>query len=161
MNNYKIASYNLDLSLNRIISCATLSLFSVLYAKKVGLIMYMVMLVLDNPDQLDDVLTALQDAGIHGVTISDSTGAHRRQLKRVGRRYLMTFGLPTDYQEKEGHYTLFTIVPDETMIETYVKAVESITGNLDDPHTGVVSAWPITYFKGVRLDDDTESEGVN
>ena len=48
--------------------------------------MFMVMLVLDNPDQLDDVLTALQDAGIRGVTISDSTGAHRRQMKRVGRR---------------------------------------------------------------------------
>lgn len=119
----------------------------------------MIMLVLDKPDQLDDVLTALQDAGIHGVTISDSTGAHRRQVKRVGRRYLMTFGLPTDYQEKEGHYTLFTIVPEEAMIETYVQAVESVTGNLDEPHTGVVSAWPITYIKGVRLTADDESEG--
>lgn len=121
--------------------------------------MYMVMLVLDNPDQLDDVLTALQDAGIQGVTISDSTGAHRRQLKRIGRRYLMTFGLPTDYQEKEGHYTLFTIVPDSAMLETYVQAVETVIGDLDEPHTGVVAAWPISYVKGVRLDDDSESEG--
>ena len=39
--------------------------------------MYMIVLVLDNPDQLDKVLEAWMEAGVRGITVLDSTGVHR------------------------------------------------------------------------------------
>jgi hypothetical protein len=114
--------------------------------------MFMVMFVLNNPHQLDDVLTAMHAIGIDGVTISDSTGAHRRHLKRVGHRYLMKFGMPTEIEEQEGHFTLWTIVPTQEAVNACLAAAETVIGDFADPDTGVFAAWPVAFTKGVRFD---------
>jgi hypothetical protein len=109
--------------------------------------MYMVMLVLDNPQQLDDVLQAWQDIGIDGATITESTGAYRRNVKRVGGRYFMGLAQPTSIGE--GHYTLFVIVPTEQRAQECLAAAETVTGDLDGPNTGVFAAWQLDIVKGV------------
>ena len=44
--------------------------------------MHMILLVLNNPGDLDDVLDAWENAGVSGITILPSTGlASRRQLR--------------------------------------------------------------------------------
>jgi nitrogen regulatory protein PII len=109
--------------------------------------MYMVMLVLDNPQQLDDVLQAWQDVGITGATIAESTGAHRRNVKRIGGRYFMGLAQPTAIEE--GHYTLFVIVSNEQQVKGCLAAAEGVTGNLDEPNTGIFAAWQLDMVKGV------------
>ncbi len=63
--------------------------------------MYMIMLVLDNPDQLDQVLEAWERLGIRGATIVESTGIQRLRRKNVPMRYL--FQAP--HLTEEGHLT--------------------------------------------------------
>ncbi|MCE1253227.1 MAG: hypothetical protein LWX83_06710 [Anaerolineae bacterium] len=107
--------------------------------------MYMIMLVLDDADYLDDVLEAWSNLGISGATIIESSGLHRRHPKRIPMRY--TYGESTG--DEEGNLTLFVIVADEKTSRDCLEAVEKIVGNLDDPNTGVFAAWPLTITKGV------------
>jgi len=111
--------------------------------------MQMVMLVLDNPDRLDEVLDAWRALGVSGVTIIESSGLYRRrEPKRVGARYAFGMGLGAQNVEV-GHYTLFVIVPDTATVQGCLEAVESIVGDLSQPNTGVFTAWELPFVKGV------------
>jgi len=107
--------------------------------------MYMIMLVLDDPGELDDILEAWAGVGITGATIIESTGMHRRASLRIPMRY--TFS-DTSMQER-GNYSLFVIVPGEKLVQACLAATEEVIGDLNDPNTGVFSAWPLAVVKGV------------
>ncbi len=110
--------------------------------------MHMIMLVLDDPNRLDEVLEAWRSAGVSGVTIMETIGACRRATRRVTGRYL--FGLPSLVESAErSQYTLFAVVPDRRSIELCLEASEGIVGDLDDPNTGVFAAWELSLAKGV------------
>ncbi|MEZ0397258.1 MAG: hypothetical protein ABWK53_12625 [Anaerolineales bacterium] len=107
--------------------------------------MFMVLLVLNNPDQLEAVLQAWEQAGIRGATIIESTGIHRRLKRLIPMRYLFQ----TQGGEEEGHLTLLAIVENQNQVEACLQATESVTGDLDGPQTGVFAAWPLTMVKGL------------
>ena len=107
--------------------------------------MYMIMLVLDNPDLLEQVLEAWENAGIRGATIVESTGIQRLRRKSVPMRYL--FQTPTVVEE--GHLTLFVIVQGEQLVQDCLRATEQIVTDLDGPNTGVFAAWPLAFVRGV------------
>lgn len=111
--------------------------------------MQMVMFVLDDPDRLDDVLDAWRGVGVSGVTILETSGLYRRTRPRaLGARY--AFGLdPARGGIEVGNYTLLAIVPDEAAVRACLEAAESVVGNLDDSHTGVIAAWDLGLVKGV------------
>lgn len=117
--------------------------------------MYMVFLVLDDPARLDAVLQAWEEAGINGATIVESTGFRRRRKGegRVPTRY--TFGHTSGFTE-EGHYTFFIVVPDEATARLCLEATEKVVGDLNEPNTGILAAWPLSFIKG--LPDDSSGE---
>jgi hypothetical protein len=114
-----------------------------------GKMMFMIMLVLDNPDLLDEVLKAWENIGIRGATILESTGIQRLRRKNIHMRYLFQ----TPHLIEEGHLTLFVIVEGEQMIKDCLKATEQIVTDLDAPNTGVFAAWPLAYVRGVPLQE--------
>lgn len=106
--------------------------------------MYMIMLVLDNPDHLDEVLEAWERTGIRGATIIESIGIQRLRHKNIPMRYIFeTPGLT-----EEGHLTLFVIVENEQMVQDCLYATEQIVTDLDGPNTGVFAAWPLAFMRG-------------
>ncbi len=109
--------------------------------------MMMVLLVLDDPELLDDVLQAWRNAGIIPLSVIESTGIHRRK-KRVPMRYAFDEGV-----EMEGHLTLYGIAPSAAAVEACLKATEAITGDLDLPNTGVFAAWEIRSLYGLPEED--------
>lgn len=113
--------------------------------------MKMVMFVLDDPNLLDDVLDAWHNIGVNGVTIIESTGLHRRRAKRgiIGARYSFGFQRLAEGKSYEGHYTLYTAVPDDAAVEKCLTAAEAVVGNLDDPNTGMLASWDLSHSKGV------------
>ncbi|MCB0130745.1 MAG: hypothetical protein KDD78_07845 [Caldilineaceae bacterium] len=109
--------------------------------------MNMIMLVIDNPDLLDQVLDAWQAVGINGATIVESTGLHRRRATTLGARF--AFGMPRVVERvEEGHYSIFVLVDTAEDVERCLRAAESVTGDLDAPHTGLFAAWPLAMVKG-------------
>lgn len=108
--------------------------------------MYMILCVIDQPDQLGPVLQAWQKNGITGVTILESTGLHRlSEQHRIPMRYALGSSSP-----ERGNNTLFTIVEKEEMIKRCLEVTESVIGDFDDPNTGIFIAWPIGFAKGVN-----------
>ncbi|MDX9991777.1 MAG: hypothetical protein RBS68_06960 [Anaerolineales bacterium] len=109
----------------------------------------MILLVLDDPEQLDAVIAAWETVGIRGVTMLESTGLGRLRQSRVPARYY--FQSP---RAEEGHLTLLTVVPDEESVQSCMRATEAIIGDLDEPHTGIFAAWPLPIIKGVASQGD-------
>ncbi len=107
--------------------------------------MYMIMFVVDDSELLDQVLESLSDIGISGATIIESTGLFRRQKALIPMRY--AYGDSTS--DDNGQITIFAIVTDEKAVKKYLQAAEKVVGDLDNPNTGVFTAWPLTITKGV------------
>ncbi len=77
---------------------------------------YLVVLVLDNPDQCPDVLRAWDEAGVPGATILESTGLARLQ-KAIWDDLPLVPSVRDLLGTRELHHrTLFTIVRDEEVI---------------------------------------------
>jgi nitrogen regulatory protein PII len=111
--------------------------------------MYMVMFVLDDPNRLDEVLDAWEGIGVSGSTIIESSGINRRRiLRQAGTAYMAGINRLIG-SEEEGHFTLFVIVQDEELVRACLAAVERVVGDLDQPNTGVLAAWPLAVVKGV------------
>ena len=110
--------------------------------------MHMIMLVLDDPNRLDDVVDAWQSIGVSGVTMMETMGAYRRERRRVTGRYV--FGLSGLAETAErSQYTLFAIVPDQGTAGLCLEATECIVGDLAEPDTGVFASWQLALAKGV------------
>ncbi|NDJ87498.1 MAG: hypothetical protein GYB66_16615 [Chloroflexi bacterium] len=110
--------------------------------------MHMVMFVLDDPNKLDDVLEAWNNIGVSGVTIAETTSFFRRNTQHVGARYLFGISRVSD-QAEAGHFALFTVVPSIDVVDQCIAAAETIVGDLSEPNTGILTAWPLAKVKGV------------
>ncbi len=120
--------------------------------------MYMVMFILDDPNKLDDVLEAWHKVGVSGITIAETTSFYRRQVKGLGARFLFGFSRVVENVEA-GHFALFTVVPHEEAAQCCLEAAESIVGDLSEPDTGILMAWPLPLVKGVPTDlNESEQE---
>ena len=110
--------------------------------------MYMILFVLDDPDKLDGILDAWESVGVSGVTIIESTGIHRvrNARQKVPMRYI--FG-SIGTKIEVGHFTLLALVNDEQVVQDCLEATESLVGSLEEPNTGVFSAWPVPIVRGV------------
>lgn len=108
----------------------------------------MVMLVVDDPNRLDDVLDAWEAVGVSGSTIIESTGINRHKQRLTGSVIMAGFNRLISSGD-ESHFTLFVIVPDENMVHACLEAAEKIVGSLDQPNTGVMAAWQLSFVKGV------------
>jgi len=113
--------------------------------------MLMVMLILHDPDKLQDVLDAWEEIGVSGATILHSTGLGRtRTNPGIWDDLPLMPGL-RDFFEHEEYFsrTIFTIVPDEAMAEKVVDATCQVTGDLTQPDTGLLAVLPLVKVYGL------------
>jgi hypothetical protein len=107
--------------------------------------MYMIVCVIDQPEQLNAVLHAWKENGITGITILESTGLHRlSEQPHIPMRYV--FG---STHSERGNITLFTVVETEAFIQRCLEITETIVGDFNGPNTGIFVAWPLDFAKGV------------
>jgi hypothetical protein len=119
--------------------------------------MYAVLFVLDDPDRVDEILTAWADIGVRGVTIFESTGWQRRRIQQslLGARF--DFASLAANARQENHMTLFVVVKNRAKVNKILATVEAIIGDLDLPDTGILVAWPIEVVKGLPTTDEAEA----
>ncbi len=113
--------------------------------------MYLVVLIVDNPDQCPDILHAWEGAGVSGVTILNSSGLGR--IRRGGLREDMPL-FPSLSEILEGeeiqHRTLLSVVEDEAMVDEMIRLAQDIIGNLNQPHTGFLFVVPVLRAYGLH-----------
>ena len=113
--------------------------------------MYMIYFVLHEPNRLKDILEAWEKAGVGGITVLLSTGLKRLRADDVLREDLPLIPSLEDLiqQEERTNRTLFTVVKDDEMVEKVVQATQSITGDLNNPNTGILTVLPVVKAYGL------------
>jgi hypothetical protein len=116
----------------------------------------MVLLVLQNPELLNDILSAWRENGAKGVTVLPSVG-----MSHLSRRVALREDLPImpgidDLLESSAdqNHTLFTIVEDDQIANKIIDATLAVTGSLDVPNTGIITAWHVTRVIGLNPCND-------
>ena len=87
--------------------------------------------------------------GITGVTILESSGLGR--VRKAGMRDDLPLmpSLSDLFKRSETHHrTLFTVVQDQTKIDTLVEATQSVVGDLEQPNTGFLFVVPVSQAFG-------------
>lgn len=113
--------------------------------------MYLILFVLDDPDKLEDLLNAWEEAGTGGATVLVSTGM--RRLSNGGFRDDIPLmpGLDDFYKRIEDyHRTLFTIVKNDEMLNRIVDATKKVVGDLNKPNSGILVVMPTTQVYGLE-----------
>jgi nitrogen regulatory protein P-II 1 len=112
--------------------------------------MYLILFVLDNPDKLNQLLDAWEEAGTGGATVLVSTGMHRLGSGAIRDDIPLMPGLDDFYKREEDyHRTLFTVVKDEEVLDKIVAATEKVVGKLSEPNTGILVVLPATQVYGL------------
>lgn len=112
----------------------------------------LIVLVLNDPDKIEDVLAAWLAVGIAGVTILDSSGLSQQVSQHRLRDDLPLFPSLKDLlrSREESHRTLCAVVPDGFDVEGLAAATEKITGALTEPDTGILFTLPVTRAWGLH-----------
>jgi len=115
----------------------------------------LVIMVLDDPQQSDQVLEAWVSVGARGVTLLDSAGLAHHLARHTTRDDLPLMpSLSSLLRLREEHHrTIFTVVPDGFDVDALVAATERITGDLDEHNTGVLFVLPVSRAWGLNRQD--------
>lgn len=113
--------------------------------------MQLILFVLNDPNLMDDIIRAWEEAGVGGITILPSTGMARIRDKSAWRDDIPLIPSIDDFHDyvEAFNRTLFTVVDSDEMVDTVIAATERITGDLNDPHTGILISLPVNRFKGI------------
>src|SRR5919108_4064535 len=114
--------------------------------------MYLVLLVLNNPDRLEDLLIAWEETGVQGATVLFSTGLGRiRQMDAWRDDMPLIPSLRDFYETPENmNRTIFTVVDDEAQVDALVAVTQEVVGELDEQGTGLLLVLPVARAYGAN-----------
>jgi nitrogen regulatory protein PII len=115
--------------------------------------MYLILLVLNDPDRLEDLLIAWEEIGVRGATVLFSTGMGRiRQLTGWRDDMPLIPSLRDFYEAPENlNRTIFTIVNNEQDIDEILAATKRVIGDLEEEHgSGLLLVLPVLRAYGVK-----------
>ena len=111
---------------------------------------YLVVLIVDNPDDCPAVLDAWDELGVSGVTILESTGLGRLRRASMQDDLPLIPSLRNFLDAREvPHRTLLSVVEDQAMVDRMVAAAHGIIGSLDNPNTGFLFVVPVLQAYGL------------
>lgn len=123
--------------------------------------MYLVVLIVDNPDDCGQILHAWENSGVRGATILESTGLGRfkQSIKRDDLPIMPSLrGL--FQQEEVRHRTVFSVVEEDSQIDVLLSATESVIGSLENENTGFLFVVPVVRAYGFRVKPADTKESV-
>ena len=118
---------------------------------------YLVVLVLDDPDNCPCILEAWENIGVTGVTILESSGLGRLRRAAFRDDIPLLPSLRDIFSSQEvPHRTLFSVVDDQDKVDKMVESVQKQIGDLNNPDTGFMFVMPVlqAYGLGKKLENN-------
>jgi hypothetical protein len=114
--------------------------------------MFFVLFIMHNPDLLEELMDAWQEAGVQRATVLLSTGMRRLREQEWIRDDLPLLPSLNDFYEATEAFsrTIFTTVKDESMIDQILAATERVVGDLREHETGVFMVLPVIRAHGLE-----------
>lgn len=109
----------------------------------------LLVLILSKYEKIDKLLIALNDAGIRGATVINSTGmAQVLSNKESDQMFgsIRAFLNP----ERDDNRTVFMVLEDEK-IQIVKQTVKDVVGSLDSPGTGIMFVIPVLEVEGIGI----------
>lgn len=115
--------------------------------------MYLLFVVLENEDLLDEMITGWLDMGISGATVIETTGA----LQLISQHVPIFAGLRSLTSGGSRHNkTIFAVIENQELIDLAVGFIENLCRQKGQPRQGVYFVTPVTRFG--RLGKEREAE---
>jgi len=107
--------------------------------------MKLVVVVLNNPGHLDDLLTAFLEIGVSGSTVIDSVG-----MGRILSHDVPVFaGLSSVFPGSSPvNKTIFTVTPS-ALVDDILTVIDDVCGTFEESGTGVVFVLPVDTVRGI------------
>lgn len=114
--------------------------------------MYLILMVLNDPDRLEDLLIAWEEKGVQGATVLFSTGLGRIHQMDGWRDDMPLIPSLRDFYEvpENMNRTIFTVVKDEAQVDAVVAATINVVGELDEEGTGMLLVLPLARAYGAK-----------
>jgi nitrogen regulatory protein PII len=112
---------------------------------------YLVVLIVNDPDRVAQVLEKWESLGIHGITILESSG--HGKIKRAGllENLPIITSLENLLEMQEIHHrTLFSVVEKEELVDQMAETAQAVIGDLNEEHTGFFFVVPVLKAIGLQ-----------
>jgi nitrogen regulatory protein PII len=107
--------------------------------------MKLVMIVLNKPEFLEDLLTAFLEIGVSGATVVDGVG-----MGRILSHDVPIFtGLRSAFPGTSPVNKTILVVADDSIIDDILTATEDVCGSFEDPGTGLIFVLPVEVARGM------------
>jgi len=111
--------------------------------------MYLLVNVLEQPEQLVAILEDFAKIGIRGSTVMNSTGMGRVLMKAGADGPAMEEISRMIADGESSNKTIFTVVKEKEMLDKAIAIVKSLCGDLCEPGKGILFAIPLSYVDGL------------
>ena len=110
--------------------------------------MQVLVFVLNKYEKLDQLLAQLNDVGIKGATVINSTG----MAQILSKEYDTLLGSIRAYltPDREDNRTIFMVLADE-QVQLVRKVIHQVVGPLDKPGTGILFTLPVLSVEGMNI----------
>ena len=106
-------------------------------------------LVLHKVECLDELLVALQEAGINGGTIIDSRGM-MNTLKKNENFIMDSLRIFLEDPREESKVLFFIL--DDKHVEIARKTIDQSLGGIENPNTGIMFVFDLKFVQGLKKD---------
>jgi nitrogen regulatory protein PII len=105
----------------------------------------MLLIILDRPELIDDLLTGFLDIGVPGATVFETRG-----MGSIIRQEMPIFaGLASLFPENTGSRVIMSIMPED-LVERVFELVEEVESQLDTASSAVCVTLDVDQFRGIR-----------
>lgn len=105
----------------------------------------LLVMVLNDPGRLDEVLSGLLDLGVTGATIVDAEGMGRILSDEIP----LFAGLQAAVPDRPRHAMVLSVVA-ERLVDPVIEYVQEVLGDLATPATGIVFVLPVERVVGLK-----------
>jgi len=105
----------------------------------------LMVIILGQPQLVDEVITGFLDLGVTGATVIDSRG-----MGQIIRQDMPIFaGLASLFPVTTGSRVVLSVMPTE-LVDSVFKMVEEIAGQVSESNSSVCFTVPVDEFRGIR-----------
>ena len=119
--------------------------------------MFVLFIVLNEPEYLPEVLYKMKQLGIRGATVIDSMGATAISKDIYSLPVIGGFMKSID---GDTHYnkTVFSVIEREDQVNLVMNQIEKVLGgDMRKPNKGIMFVLPVTHMRGGELQRHIES----
>ena len=105
----------------------------------------LVIIILSQPELVEELLTGFLDIGVPGATVLESQG-----MGSIIKKEMPIFaGMASLFSEQTGSRMIMSVMP-ESVIETLFELVEEVVGQIDQENSAMCVTLPVDEFRGIR-----------